>query len=53
MLSDAEPAWRYLLLAGILGAAILLTVIADHIDHASQQYSSIAMLPPQSATDTT
>lgn len=45
MFSDAEPTWRYLLLASLLGVAILLTVIAEHIEH-SQQQNTVTSLKP-------
>jgi hypothetical protein len=52
MFSDAEPTWRYLLLAGLLGAAILLTVIAEHIEHSGWHQPATIAQPVKAAART-
>ncbi|MBS1160753.1 MAG: hypothetical protein H6R15_3172 [Proteobacteria bacterium] len=42
---EDEPAWRYLLFAACLGVAVLLTVIAEHIEPSDRQYSSAGASP--------
>ncbi|MFZ2266810.1 MAG: hypothetical protein WAV95_04450 [Azonexus sp.] len=49
MFSDTEAGWRYLLLAGLLGVAILLTVIAEHIEHSRLQNAVAALKPAGTA----
>lgn len=50
-LLDVAPARPYLLLAACFGVSVLLTVIAEHIDHSGQPDSS-AGTPPVKAKPT-
>jgi len=45
MFSGAEAGWRYLLVAGFVGVAVLLTVMAEHIEHSGLQYVNSAAKP--------
>jgi len=52
MFSGTDRSGRYLLLAGCLGVAVLLTVIAEYIEHSSQQHSALGVRPASAAGNT-